>query len=226
MARSRSPRMPSASTDVVALTFMNCAFISSQCKCRCPSIRSGKLELLADHQVQAEESSAHGSWNYGVDEDLHVCWHYRGIVPKILRHRYARIPDTSAWQLVEVGDLTHAAQFPLTFLFPITQGTTHAPSPLNFIHHAQVASWHGGKFKTMALQENGLVQFEEVTPHGSWYHGDNGDLVVSWQCEGVVDYIKTHRYHKLPQTDVWRLAFKGAYSVQDDTLLIPSTPVA
>ena len=225
MARSRSPRTPSASTDVIAYSFMNCAFTPSQCACRCPFIRSGKIELLqANKQVQAEKGSRHGSWKFGEDDDLIVCWHFRGRFHQIKRHRYARIPSTDSWQLVEVGDFTQASQIPLTFLFPVAQGTTD--SPLNFIHHARLAPQHDGKFRPMALLEAGTVQFKEDEPHGSWYKGCNGDLVVHWECNGEADNIKKHRYHKLPQTNVWRLSFLEAYSVQDDTLLIPSTPVA
>ena len=228
MARSRSPRISSASRDVaVSHSFINCAFASSCRECRSPPyLRFGKIELLADLKVQAETGPRHGSWRFGENDDLIVCWHFQGRDRKILRHRYALIDNTGAWQLVEVGDFMHAAQIPLTFLFPVAQGTTHAPSPLNFIHHARIAPKHGGNFKTMALQEDGLVQFEEVTPHGSWHHGDNGELVVNWQCEGDEAYIMNHRYQKLPQTDVWRLAFRGSHSVLNDTLLIPRSPVA
>ena len=229
MARSRSPGISSASRDVVAVqhAFISCAFAPScHCRaCRSSYLRSEKIELLADLQVQAEHGSPHGSWTFVGADDLILCWHYCGRNRKVLRHRYGRIENTNAWQLVEVGDLTDAVQIPLTFLFPLTQGTPHAPSSFNFIHHAQVAAKYGGKFKTMAFQEGGLVKFEGTEPHGSWHHGDNGALVAKWQCYGEVDYIKTHCYHKLPQTDVWRLASRGANSVHDDTLLIPSTPV-
>ena len=199
MSRSRSPRTRTASTDVVVHSFINFS-----------SNRFGNIKLLADKQVKAEKGPKHGSWKLGEDDDLIIEWHFRGSASQIQRHRYAQIPSTKAWQLMERdGDSVEN----ITFLLPVVvfRETTHAP--LDFIHHAQSAPWCCGKFKPMALREDGSVKFDGVSPHGSWHHGDNGALVAKWQCYGEEDYIQTHCYHKLPQTDVWRLAFRGAHSV-------------
>ena len=178
--------------------------------------RCEKLELLGDKQVQAEKGSKHGSWDLGEDDELTIVWHFQGDGPLVRRHRYARIPSTEAWQLLELEDDPVDT---IAFLFPPARDTTHAP--LNFIHHARCAPWHGGKFKTMALREDGSVKFNDVSPHGSWQRGFNEDLVVNWHFNADADNLKNHRYHKLPFTDAWRLVHREGCSIHDDTLLIP-----
>ena len=211
MSRSRSPRTRTASTDVVVHSFIN--FCSN---------RFGNIQLLADKQVKPEKGPKHGSWELDEDDDLIIEWHFRGNAPQVQRHRYAQIPSTQAWQLMERdGDSVDN----ITFLLPVVvfQETTHAP--LDFIHHAQSAPWRCGKFKPMALREDGSVKFDGVSPHGSWHREDNGDLVVLWHFNGDEAKIRNHRYHKLPYTDAWRLIYREGYSIQDVTLLMPITPV-
>ena len=120
MSRSRSPRTRTASTDVVVHSFIN--FCSN---------RFGNIELFADKQVKAEKGPKHGSWKLGEDDDLIIEWHFRGDASQVRHHRYAQIPSTQAWQLMERD---HDMVENITFLLPVAQSTTHAPP--DFLHFA------------------------------------------------------------------------------------------
>jgi hypothetical protein len=187
------------------------------------------IKLLADEQVKSEEGPRHGSWELGEDCDLFIEWHFRGIASQVRHHRYAQLASTEAWQLVERD---HDMVENITFLFPVAQSTTQAPP--DFLHFASSPPCRWGESnegiaacklaprgQSIVLREDGSVKFNVGSPHGSWHRGDNGDLVVNWRVKGEEEKTKNHRYRKLPFTDAWHLIYRGGYSVDDVTLLLP-----
>ena len=79
------------------------------------------IELLADKQVKSEEGPNRGSWKLGEDDDLIIEWHFRGDASQVRHHRYAQIPSTQAWQLMERD---HDMVENITFLLPVARSTT------------------------------------------------------------------------------------------------------